>query len=210
MGLLFLNRNDGGKFCVGDDPKGMMMKLLVKKTIAAGHVLTFNEAKNDPEMIEPNSYAYYYGSFAEAAKEAWGIATKHQPELEHSRSSWVLIPNTRVGRPDDADSKHFNLPTKKLSPSEELLKQQARIERKRCRQLAREDARKEREESKRRNLLIWLTNYYKQNGALPTQLDVRRDRSLPTWYMLTKWLGSKADWLALVEEELAKSNKSEN
>jgi len=65
--------NDGSGF-FSDNPKNDSMKLLVEKTIIAGHPLTFDEAKQDAKMIQPNFYAFYYGSFQEAAQMAWGKA----------------------------------------------------------------------------------------------------------------------------------------
>ena len=66
--------NDGTYF-LSDNPKDDLMNILVKKTTEAGHLLTFDEASSDLAMIQPNFYAFYYGSFSEAAQKAWKRAT---------------------------------------------------------------------------------------------------------------------------------------
>ncbi|MBQ8985269.1 hypothetical protein IJ076_01780 [Candidatus Saccharibacteria bacterium] len=43
---------------------------LVKKTKELGREVTFQEMEEDPGMPSPNNYAYYYGSFSNAAKVA--------------------------------------------------------------------------------------------------------------------------------------------
>ena len=48
-----------------------MLNKLIEKSYAAEHLLTFEEASEDPRMIPPNSYAFYYGSYREAAQIAW-------------------------------------------------------------------------------------------------------------------------------------------
>lgn len=62
--------NDGSSL-FSDDPKSDSMEVLIEKTLTAKHLLTFNEAMQDVEMIQPNFYAFYYGSFSEAAQIAW-------------------------------------------------------------------------------------------------------------------------------------------
>lgn len=48
-----------------------LFKKLVEKTKELGRQVSFSEMEEDPEMPNPNLYAYYYGSFSEAAKEAY-------------------------------------------------------------------------------------------------------------------------------------------
>ena len=62
--------NDGSVF-FAENPKQDMMNKLIEKTYEARHLLTFEEASEDPQMIPPNSYAFYYGSYREAAWIAW-------------------------------------------------------------------------------------------------------------------------------------------
>ena len=45
--------------------------MLVEETRKAGHMLTFDEARSIPDLPTPNNYAFSFGSFANAAKEAW-------------------------------------------------------------------------------------------------------------------------------------------
>ena len=62
--------NDGSGL-LSSNPKNDSMELLIKKTLAVGHPLTFDEVRQDAKMIQPNFYAFYYGSFHEAAQIAW-------------------------------------------------------------------------------------------------------------------------------------------
>lgn len=65
-----ISYNDGSFFFT-DNPKQDMLNKLIEKSYAARHLLTFEEASEDPRMIPPNSYAFYYGSYREAAQIAW-------------------------------------------------------------------------------------------------------------------------------------------
>lgn len=69
-GPIFFEKNDGSNFGT-NNPKKDFMNLLVEKTKAAGHMFSFDEASADPDMIKPNSYAFYYGSYTAAAEIAW-------------------------------------------------------------------------------------------------------------------------------------------
>lgn len=51
--------------------RDVLFKELVKKTEASGHQITFEEMANDPKMPNPNEYAFYFGSFANASAEVW-------------------------------------------------------------------------------------------------------------------------------------------
>lgn len=68
--LIFLNKNNGDVFSTSN-PEKDLMDLLIDKTKTLGHMLTFDEASTIPDMVEPNSYAFYFGSFSNAAKLAW-------------------------------------------------------------------------------------------------------------------------------------------
>lgn len=70
--LIFFSKNNGELFGV-TDPKKDLLDLLVKKTMQCGHMITFDEASADPDMVKPNSYAFYFGSYSVAAEKAWKI-----------------------------------------------------------------------------------------------------------------------------------------
>lgn len=45
--------------------------LLLNKITSLGRKPSFTEVKEDPNMPDPNDFAYYYGSFSSAAEEVW-------------------------------------------------------------------------------------------------------------------------------------------
>lgn len=55
--------------------KKKLFEMLVKKTKELGRQVSFSEMKEDPAMPDPNLYSYYYGSFSEAAREAYRLIT---------------------------------------------------------------------------------------------------------------------------------------
>lgn len=48
-----------------------MMEQLIKATASVGHKLSFKEASEYPGLPEPNTYAYFWRSFDNAAETAW-------------------------------------------------------------------------------------------------------------------------------------------
>lgn len=70
--MITFKRNDGETFTVVGATKDELMELLVRKTRKEGHKLSFNDVAVDPEMISPNDFAPYWGSFDRAAEIAWG------------------------------------------------------------------------------------------------------------------------------------------
>lgn len=60
------------------------MGLLRQKTRDLGRKVTFEDVKNDPKMPNPNDYAFYAGSFSNAADEAWATVRREReaPERE--------------------------------------------------------------------------------------------------------------------------------
>ena len=71
-------RLNNGANCFTNDPMDDLMDRLIEKTKSAKHCLSFDEASKDPEMYQPNSYAYYFGSFTEAARTAWNMVKSGQ------------------------------------------------------------------------------------------------------------------------------------
>ena len=48
-----------------------MMEQLVKATREAGHQLSFEEARDNPNLPDPNTYAFFWRTFSKAAEIAW-------------------------------------------------------------------------------------------------------------------------------------------
>ena len=67
-----------------NDNKTELFSRLVAKTRTLGRQATFSEVNEDEDMPMANDYAYYYGSFTQAAKEAW-----HQVETGNISSNEI-------------------------------------------------------------------------------------------------------------------------
>lgn len=80
-------RKNNGKFEDVDDEnsKRGLLNYLVRKSELAGHQLSFEEAKADPEMISPNEFAFYFGSFLEAAEQAWDQVRHAMLQMENEQ-----------------------------------------------------------------------------------------------------------------------------
>ena len=170
---LTFDRNNGGKYTTGH-PEVDLMDLLVVKTAALGHMLTFSEAAADPDMVTPNSYAYYFGSFSEAAKQAW-------QKVGAMARSGVLTENACK-----LINSYCNKPSEKgVNQMSEIIKSK-RGGKKPQYSIAELEAK--------------LKDFYAKNGRLPTQTDVRKYNSgLPAWGTMIKFLGPKSSWLDIVE-----------
>ena len=59
-------------------PKEELYSKLLKKTRELGRKATFKEVDDDPEMPRGNDYAVHYGSFSNAAEEAYYQFKKEQ------------------------------------------------------------------------------------------------------------------------------------
>ncbi|MBR5647861.1 hypothetical protein IKW73_02940 [Candidatus Saccharibacteria bacterium] len=64
-----------------------LMNALVKATAAAGHQLTFEEALKTEGLPEPNTFAYYWKTYEQAAQAAW---RKVQLEKEGAKDNTVV------------------------------------------------------------------------------------------------------------------------
>lgn len=178
--LLFLNKNNGDKFST-ENPEKDLMDLLIEKTKTLGHMLTSTEASEDPEMVQPNNYAFYFGSFSEAAKIAWRRAKPPSSSsgglTEYGRKVVEALRKTRqlTGKP-------YRREVNWMSEFQE-------------REHRGKGARYTVEEVKKA-----LVDFYNRTGKLPNQNDTRKyDSGLPSWGTLTRFLGPKSGWMAIVD-----------
>ena len=56
-----------------ESQRDKIFQKLLEKTQALGRQVTFPEMEEDVGVLVANEYAFYYGSFSDAAKEAWDI-----------------------------------------------------------------------------------------------------------------------------------------
>lgn len=176
--LLFFSQNNGDKFST-EDPKKDLMDLLVEKTISAGHMLSFKEVSEDPEMVCPNNYAFYFGSFSEAANITWRRAKSSSGssgslfEQNHGLTKG-LMQAYQTAKPH----------RKEVSWMSELQEKEHKGK----------SSRYTAEEVKKA-----LVDFYNRTGKLPNQNDTRRyDSGLPSWGTLIRFLGPKSGWNTII------------
>lgn len=169
-----LSKNNGGYLYL-NNPKEQLMEMLVSKTRDIGHMLSFREACEDPEMIAPNNYAFYFGSFNEATKRAWKEAQAPRPAIDTSESG-KTIPNSKKPPKKDKSPPSINL--KSLNSTSRTQKYSF---------------------EKVKGIMI---AYYKRNGRFPTNTDMMSDPSLPSSATIYKYLGHKREWEKLIPPSL--------
>lgn len=59
-------------FMQNSSRKEELFNSLLDKINQLGREPSFSEVKDDPKMPDPNDYAYFFASFTDAVKEAWG------------------------------------------------------------------------------------------------------------------------------------------
>ena len=179
--LLFFDKNNGEKFST-ENPERDLMDLLIEKTKILGHMLTFTEASEDPEMVQPNNYAFYFGSFGEAAKIAWRRAKPpdSSPDglTEYGSKVVEALRKTRqlTGKPY----------RREVNWMSEFKERKRRVKGVRWTMQEARDA---------------LSEFYKQFDRLPSQEDVKHSDILPSWGVLAKYLGPKSEWQAIIDGE---------
>lgn len=182
--ILYFNMNNGNKFGT-ESPEEDLMKLLVEKTISVGHMLSFNEASEDPEMVRPNSYAFYFGSFSEAARTAWFRAKSMMGDSlsRLTEQGYKLAKN--LGKSHCATKNRTRKEVDLVSGT-----QNGEHKGKGSRYTI-----KEVQEA--------LIAFYGRTGKLPTQNDITYDSGLPSWGTLIKFLGPKTNWIDIIKAENA-------
>ena len=177
--LLFFDKNNGDKFST-EKPEEDLLSLLIEKTKACGHMLTFAEASADPEMVQPNSYAYYFGSFSEAAKIAWRRARTSISDLSGLTEQGVKTVEA-LKKIRQITGEPYRREVNWMSEFQEKGHKG-------------KGARYTIEEVKEA-----LVSFYNRTGKLPGQNDTKKyDSGLPSWGTLTRFLGPKSGWKAII------------
>lgn len=178
--LLFFNKNNGEKFST-ENPERDLMNLLIEKTKILGHMLTFTEASEDPEMVQPNNYAFYFSSFSEAAKIAWSRA-KPPDSSPDGLTEYGCKVAEALRKTHKLTGKPYRREVIWMSEFKEE-KQKGK------------GARYTVEEVK--SILV---DFYSRTKRLPSQKDAQEYSSgLPSWGTLIKFLGPKSGWQAIID-----------
>lgn len=152
-----------------EDPKKDLMDKLVTYTLKAEHQLSFDEASKIPEMYKPNYYAFYYGSFQEAARIAWKKARE------------INVPNTTS---PVLQEETFN-PKATQNTEPEL---ESSIPSPKRRKAGRK------QHFTAETIIASIIEFYKANGRLPSQYDMMVDPEMPSWPTILKYIGPKSEW----------------
>lgn len=190
----FFSKNNGEKFMTAN-PQEDLMNLLIDKTISAGHILSFKEASEDPEMVKPNDYAAYFGSFDRAAQLAWN---KVSPPITSSDGL------TDYGR--ELARKLKNAPNReKIITYERKVRTSKRKahfhERERGNQMSKNRHKDRKPKYTAEQIKEQLIEFYKKTNRLPTQDDAKAcNNNLPSWGTLIKYLGPKDVWMDIVHD----------
>ena len=75
-------------FIQSSNRKDELLDSLLSKINELGRKPSFDEVKNDPNMPNPNDYAYFFTSFTDAVKEAWG---KYNFNKGTNRRSSIIV-----------------------------------------------------------------------------------------------------------------------
>lgn len=182
--LLFFDKNNGDKFST-ENPEKDLMDLLIRKTISAGHKLSFIEASNDPEMVQPNSYAFYFGSFDEAAGIAWLRA-----------------------RPPNSGSDGLTDKGRKLVRAlKEIRQTTGKPYRREVNWMSEPQETKNKGKGSRytiEEVKAVLVDFYNRTKRLPVQKDTQKYNSgLPSWGTMIRFLGPKSGWQGIVDSAKA-------
>ena len=160
----FIALNDGSsKIC--EDIRSDMDKLLEEKAKKLGHVPTFAEVEEDPKMPPPNSYAYYHGSFREAAQTAWQRMQRKKRESE--RAAQAQPPQTE------------QIIRTQLQPKKEV-------------KIKKRWGRSRISDEKVKTMVV---DFYEKHGRLPKVSDARGNPELPCWPVIVRTLGPKESWI---------------
>ena len=144
------------------------MKDLIEQSKKCGQPLpcplSYNDAEGIPDMYQPNFYAFYYGSFSEAAQIAWKMAlVDAMPKPQEKIRRPNIMTTTKSEKNSSAPPSKPKRATRKSHFNKEMI-----IER--------------------------LLEYYDKNGRLPTQLEIAITPELPSWTTISKFLGPKSEW----------------
>ena len=189
--LLFFDKNNGDRLST-DNPKKDLMALLVERTEKLGHMLSFAEATEDPEMVQPNNYAFYFGSFGEAAKIAWRKAK---------------LPN----KSSDGLTEYGRKVVESLRKTRQLTGKPYRREVNWMSELQKREYKGKNARYNVETVKESLVDFYNRTGRLPNQSDTRKyDSGLPSWGTMIKFLGPKKSWIAVVGGTDTKTVSQEN
>ena len=209
--MSFLPLNNGELFFVGEDAKTAIYELLKEKTRKLGHKMSFKEAISDPEMVHPNQYAYFFGSFDKAAEMAWR-EVQDAIEDDDDENNIVKIPAARLeemrarrkekGEPEEQKQEkprqrppHFLNWAQRSSPWEKKRRAPTKKE-------PPSNSDQSRVKYKREEVIVKLSEFYYVNDChLPSVADCNmHSHGLPSDTKMLQLFGTRDHWLEIIKE----------
>ncbi len=201
--LLFLNKNNGGVIQT-ERPQEDLMELLIKKTKELGHVVSFSEAKADPGMVEPNTYAYYFDSFGKAAKRAWDRVSSSIEEPKESNIETVNETEDSAQEDTDEESEESDQKST-INDSASSSQETINIQKESPQVLREKEVVRNTSQNYGRKLNYstdsikeQLNDFYERKGHLPSQVDCLK-YGFPSWGTMLKYLGPRENWSDFIE-----------
>lgn len=216
-----LGKSKGG-YVFLENPREELMEMLVNKTRAVGHIVSFKEASEDPDLVDPNNFAFYYGSFSEAAAIAWRKASKPKPHNVETSSAGTATTSTSSNK-DALRGKattqkpliYTNLSIHKevepMHQSEQIHtkpntdKKEAEVKQLVANRTDESPIIKHKGRPNKynyENTIKLVVDFYKKNGRLPKPIEASSYYELPSWGTLCRILGSREKWDQIVQTEL--------
>lgn len=188
----FFTKNNGELF-ITENPQEDLVDLLIEKTISAGHALSFTEASEDPEMVQPNHYAAYFGSFEEAAQFIWNKVNPPVRSPDGLTSYGRRAAESLRNRPDRIKLINYEYRKKKGDRMKTAKKMNLRGKKPLYTY----------EEVKQK-----LIDFYQAYGRIPKQTEFTDSPYLVSYSTFAKFLGPKSGWQAIIDEAIGTSSVS--
>ncbi len=213
--MSFLPLNNGESFFVGEDAKTAIYDLLVEKTRELGHKMSFKEACDDPEMVYPNQYAYYFGSFGKAAEMAWREAQDGTEDNDDDDDECIVkISSAKLeemkirqekgqkkDKPRERPPRFLSWPKRRT----EVGNNKASTPRK-----SPDDLNPLRVKYGKEKAIEILSEFYQEHDRMPTVAECRlRVHGLPSDETLRQYFGTRKEWLIEVKKNIALSSDEE-
>lgn len=164
--MALLERNNGKVLFIDNHVAAKLQEMLLKVTRELGHLVTYEEFKQYSELPKPNQYAYYFGSFGNAARRVWKRVKR---EIAQQEDKSMTDENKTI---------------------EDILR-------------AGESAAIPEPPSRKQEIEELMIDFYKSHGHFPTQAECNSpELELPSYTTLSKYLGPKSQWDAILPDEL--------
>ena len=150
--------------------KAGLLKVLTQETRKLGHQMTYSEAEEIPGMAHPNEYAFPFGSFGDIAKSVWRQISRSDQKV------YIRAEQKAEEWPTKEDNMDIMVKDEKVDVA----------------------AKKKGSRYTDEDIISNLQDFYNRKGRLPNQDDIRSGDFSPSWQVIVKRLGNKAEWMKYI------------